>query len=134
MAGYEGGRLFLDLPALLRGLRGPLLADRPGEAVFVVGGHEALGAWKDDYALPLQTSAELFPKWQTVKPVRSLWATMWSISSWCRRKTEEGQVQWQNFQGNYRVCPVADEVLLAASDWEKASAEVSSLGPASSRP
>ena len=46
-----------------------------------------------------------------------------------QKESRKGPAQWQSFQGNYRVTPVANEVLLATSDWTKASAELSSLGP-----
>jgi len=131
MAGYEGASsLTSPVSSVVFEVR--CSQTRPGEAVFVVGGHEALGAWKTTMALPLQTSAELFPKWQTVKPVPLPVGYNVEYKFVVQKENREGQVQWQNFQGNYRVCPVADEVLLATSDWEKASAEVSSLGPASS--
>lgn len=41
------------------------ILSRPGEAVFVVGSHEALGAWSTAMALPLTTSADTFPTWQS---------------------------------------------------------------------
>ena len=101
---------------------------RPGEAVFVVGGHEALGAWKTAMALPMTTSADTFPNWQS-DPVPLPAGYNVEYKFLVQKENREGPAQWQNFQGNYRVTPVTGEVLKAASDWEKASAEVSSLGP-----
>lgn len=37
---------------------------RPGDAVFVVGDHEELGAWNPAQAVPCITTPLLFPKWK----------------------------------------------------------------------
>ncbi len=44
-----------------------------------------------------------------------------------QREDRQGTPQWQKFDGNYRVTPVAGQVLQAVSDWEVASAEISTL-------
>ena len=99
---------------------------RPGEAVFVVGGHEALGTWKTAMALPMTTSADTFPNWKS-GPVPLPAGYNVEYKFIVQKESREG-AQWQSFQGNYRVTPVQGQVLQAASDWDKASAEVSSLG------
>jgi len=38
-------------------------ATKPGEVVFIVGGHKALGDWSPAHAVPLTTTAEKFPEW-----------------------------------------------------------------------
>jgi hypothetical protein len=62
MAGYEPGIKAATASAVFK-VR--CKSTRPGEAVFVVGSHEALGAWSTAMALALTTTADTFPTWQS---------------------------------------------------------------------
>ena len=99
---------------------------RPGEAVFVVGSHDALGSWSSAMALPLSTSADTFPWWQSA-PVPLLAGMMIEYKYIKQREDRQGNPQWQKFDGNYRVTPVPGQVLQAVSEWEVASAEITTL-------
>ena len=99
---------------------------RPGEAVFVVGSHDALGSWSSAMALPLSTSADTFPWWQSA-PVPLLAGMMIEYKYIKQREDRQGNPQWQKFDGNYRVTPVPGKVLQAVSEWEVASAEITTL-------
>ncbi|CAJ1337146.1 unnamed protein product [Effrenium voratum] len=101
---------------------------RPGEAVFVVGGHEALGSWSTAMALPLTTSADTFPEWQS-SAIPLIAGMMVEYKFVIQREDRQGSPQWQNFQGNYRVTPVAGKLIQAASDWDKAFAEITTSLP-----
>ena len=90
----------------------------------MVGSHEALGAWSTAMALPLTTSADTFPTWQS-KAVPLLAGMMVEYKFIIMREDRQGSVQWQKFEGNYLVTPVSGELLQAASDWEVANAEIS---------
>ena len=81
---------------------------RPGEAIFVVGSHEALGSWSTAMALPLTTSADRFPEWKS-DPVPLLAGMMVEYKFIIQREDRQGTPTWQNFDGNYRVTPVAGQ-------------------------
>ena len=123
MAGYEGSIKAATASAVFK-VR--CKSTRPGEAVFVIGSHEALGAWSTAMALPLTTSADTFPTWQSA-PVPLMAGMMIEYKFIIQREDRQGTPQWQKFDGNYRVTPVAGQVLQAVSDWEVASAEISTL-------
>jgi len=97
---------------------------RPGEAVFVVGGPDALGSWSTGMALPLTTSADSFPLWKSA-PIPLPAGEAVEYKFLIQREDRGGAAQWQNFAGNYRMVPETDKVLEAVSDWEKATVEVS---------
>ena len=83
---------------------------RPGEAVFVVGSHEALGAWSTALALPLTTSSDAFPTWQS-PPVQLPAGLTVDYKFIIQREDHQGNPQWQKFDGNYQVTSVAGQVL-----------------------
>lgn len=123
MSGYEPGIKAATASAVFK-VR--CKSTRPGEAVFVVGSHEALGAWSTAMALALTTTADTFPTWQSA-PIPLLAGMMVEYKFIIQREDRQGTPQWQKFDGNYRVTPVAGQVLQAVSDWEVASAEISTL-------
>jgi hypothetical protein len=110
MAGYEPGIKAATASAVFK-VR--CKSTRPGEAVFVVGSHEALGAWSTAMALALTTTADTFPTWQSA-PIPLLAGMMVEYKFIIQRDDRQGTPQWQKFDGNYRVTPVAGQVL-----WQK---------------
>ena len=127
MAGYEAdGDASIKASVASAVFKVRCQSTRPGEAVFVVGSHEALGKWSAAMALPLTTSADTFPMW-TSAPVPLLAGMMVEYKFIKQREDRQGNPQWQKFDGNYRVTPVAGKVLQAVSDWEVASADMSEL-------
>ncbi|CAK9035126.1 unnamed protein product [Durusdinium trenchii] len=127
MAGYEAdGDASIKASVASAVFKVRCQSTRPGEAVFVVGSHEALGKWSAAMALPLTTSADTFPMW-TSAPVPLLAGMMVEYKFIKQREDRQGNPQWQKFDGNYRVTPVAGKVLQAVSDWEVASADISEL-------
>ena len=110
MAGYEQGIKAATASAVFK-VR--CKSTRPGEAVFVVGSHEALGAWSTAMALALTTTADTFPTWQS-PPIPLLAGMMVEYKFIIQREERQGTPQWQKCDGNYQVTPVAGKVL-----WQK---------------
>eukprot|EP00438_Fugacium_kawagutii_P031797 Skav231003 [mRNA] locus=scaffold1822:264129:269136:- [translate_table: standard] len=82
-------------------------------------------------ALPLTTSADTFPVWQSA-PIPLMSGMMVEYKFIIQREDREGPTTWQKFEGNYHVTPVdGKEVLLkmAESGVENAEAEVTSQCP-----
>ena len=79
-------------------------------------------------ALPLTTSADTFPEWQS-SAIPLIAGMMVEYKFVIQREDRQGSPQWQNFQGNYRVTPVAGKLIQAASDWDKAFAEITTSLP-----
>ncbi|CAE8711296.1 unnamed protein product, partial [Polarella glacialis] len=108
---------------------------RPGESVFVVGGHGAIGEWSPGKALPMKTSAEEFPVWSAtaVLPASRAIEYKYLIS----RDGRSGSARWEEFPGNHVVTPEDGRVLEALSDWGAAAVQSRgpvAVAPASSKP
>lgn len=106
MAGYETGIKAAQASAVFK-VR--CKSTRPGDAVFVVGSHEALGAWSPKMALPLTTSADTFPVWQSA-PIPLMAGMMVEYKFIIQREDREGPTTWQKFEGNYHVTTVDGKV------------------------
>jgi len=101
-------------------------ATRFGEAVFVVGNHESLGAWSAAKAVAL-TCAESFPTWRSA-PIQLPAGMTVEYKFIVQREDRQTLPQWENFDGNHLVTPVAGQVLQARSDW--GSADIFTLSQA----
>mmetsp|Transcript_69737 Transcript_69737/g.145729 ORF Transcript_69737/g.145729 Transcript_69737/m.145729 type:complete len:765 (+) Transcript_69737:113-2407(+) len=89
---------------------------QPGETVYVLGGHQALGQWDPKKALPMSTNASTFPLWTSASvnlPVGQ------PIEYKCLiLRGDKSVVKWEAFAGNRTVEPVADSVMSIRSTWD----------------
>jgi len=96
---------------------------RPGEAVFVVGGPEALGSWSPALSLQLTTTSDTYPVWKSAFiPLASTGAVEYKFL--VQREDRKGTARWQDFQGNHHVTPEANMTVEASSDWGRAAVDV----------
>eukprot|EP00930_Biecheleria_cincta_P097029 TRINITY_DN88776_c0_g1_i1.p1 TRINITY_DN88776_c0_g1~~TRINITY_DN88776_c0_g1_i1.p1 ORF type:complete len:801 (-),score=155.22 TRINITY_DN88776_c0_g1_i1:149-2470(-) len=109
---------------------------RPGEAVFVVGGPEALGSWSPALSLQLTTTSDTYPVWKSACiPLASTEAVEYKFL--IQREDRKGTARWQDFQGNHRVTPEANMSVEASSDWSTGAVKtciVKIEAPAVARP
>lgn len=96
---------------------------RPGEAVFVVGGPDALGSWSPALSLQLTTTSDTYPVWKSACiPFASTEAVEYKFL--VQREDRKGTAVWQDFPGNHRVTPQANMTVEASSDWGRAAVSV----------
>jgi len=75
---------------------------KPGEAVFVVGGHEELGEWNPGRALPLYTTEAAYPVWSS-KPIAVEAGVELEYKFVVQQENRAGTVRWEEITGNRRV-------------------------------
>eukprot|EP00930_Biecheleria_cincta_P055536 TRINITY_DN41853_c0_g1_i1.p1 TRINITY_DN41853_c0_g1~~TRINITY_DN41853_c0_g1_i1.p1 ORF type:complete len:781 (+),score=137.88 TRINITY_DN41853_c0_g1_i1:70-2412(+) len=102
---------------------------KPGEAVFVVGGHQALGSWSPALSLPMTTTAESYPLWKSA-PIQFQSAEAIEYKFLIQREDRQGAAQWQDFQGNHRVSLELGKTAEAKSDWGMAAVQVTIVAQA----
>lgn len=106
-------------------------ATRPGEGVFVVGNHEALGAWKPAKALQLTTTAQQFPTWSCHPLTLSADADL-EFKFLVQREDMKGPARWEEFPGNRTAKAVIGQIVETKSLWGDAKSSVTSkAAPAS---
>lgn len=89
---------------------------KPGDVVFVAGGHDALGAWDVKRALPLSTTAGSFPVWVS-ESISMPAAESVEYKFFTQQGDRTGKATWEEFPGNRKVSAVACALVTAASIW-----------------
>eukprot|EP00933_Yihiella_yeosuensis_P049925 TRINITY_DN4754_c0_g3_i1.p1 TRINITY_DN4754_c0_g3~~TRINITY_DN4754_c0_g3_i1.p1 ORF type:complete len:836 (+),score=119.74 TRINITY_DN4754_c0_g3_i1:85-2592(+) len=96
---------------------------RPGEAVFVTSSLDAMGCWKPALALPLSTTADVWPIWSS-EPMPLPETEALEYKYLIQREDRSGAARWESFAGNHRVKAQSCKVLKASSAWDKQPSEV----------
>mmetsp|Transcript_75676 Transcript_75676/g.234796 ORF Transcript_75676/g.234796 Transcript_75676/m.234796 type:complete len:761 (-) Transcript_75676:176-2458(-) len=98
---------------------------RPGDAVFLLGSHDALGNWSPGLAFPLETTAETFPSWSS-EPLKLPPGQPVEFKFVVQREDRTGAVTWETLQATNRsVTPAAGKLTTAKTAWGSAAVEVS---------
>mmetsp|Transcript_1510 Transcript_1510/g.4886 ORF Transcript_1510/g.4886 Transcript_1510/m.4886 type:complete len:763 (-) Transcript_1510:49-2337(-) len=99
---------------------------RPGDGVFLVGGHDALGSWSPALAPALETSAGLFPRW-TSAPIALPAGSPVQFKFVVQMEDRTGSAKWETLQETNRsITPVAGERITASTVWGSARTDCTS--------
>mmetsp|Transcript_126045 Transcript_126045/g.351214 ORF Transcript_126045/g.351214 Transcript_126045/m.351214 type:complete len:756 (-) Transcript_126045:441-2708(-) len=98
---------------------------RPGDGVFLIGSHDALGSWSPALAPSLTTTAETFPSW-TSEAIALPVGTPVQFKFVVQREDRTGSVTWETLQETNRtVTPSAGRRTTARTSWGTAKTECS---------
>lgn len=104
---------------------------RPGDGVFLIGGHDALGSWSPALAPSLTTTADSFPVW-TSEPIALPAGSPVAFKFVVQREDRTGAVKWETLQEtNREVTPTAGQRTTAKTTWGSAKTDCTSQADSS---
>mmetsp|Transcript_50492 Transcript_50492/g.117232 ORF Transcript_50492/g.117232 Transcript_50492/m.117232 type:complete len:755 (-) Transcript_50492:102-2366(-) len=97
---------------------------RPGEIVFAVGSHDALGGWSPAMAVPLSTTVGTFPQWCS-KSVRLPAEEAVDFKFLVQSEDRSSKPRWEEggLRGNRSLVPRANTKLTFRARWGDPSGE-----------
>lgn len=88
----------------------------PGERVFLVGSHEALGGWKPEYAMGMLTNTSAYPKWLSQK-IDVNPGEVVEYKYVILREQDKSVVCWEDIAGTRVVTGNAGETIQVMAKW-----------------